>query len=113
MSNASPVRALARRYAENLLERRAYVVARRQLIDAIVAGETDLAEEIIDAPPVPAPVISTLSEFDATVELPNSTVAPTIGSTVTRNASGRGWWLVLGLTLGLLGVAGWLWRGLQ
>jgi hypothetical protein len=109
MSNVSPVRALARRYAENLLERRAYVVERRQLIDAIVAGDTDLGEEIIDAPPEPAPVISTLSEFDATVELPKVTV----GSTVTREASGRAWWLVLGLTMGLLGVASWLWRGLQ
>ena len=106
MSNASPVRALAKRYAENLLERRAYVVERRQLIDAIVAGDTDLTEEVARAPPVPAPASSTLSEFDATVELRKPVVT-------RRHESGRGWWLLLGLTLSILGVACWLWRGLQ
>ncbi len=105
MNNASPVRALAKRYAENLLERRAYVVERRQLIDAIVAGHTALREEEVPAPPV-APTVCTLGEFDSTLELPKPPATP-------RDQNGRGWWLVLGLTLSMLGVAFWLWKELQ
>ncbi len=107
MNNASPVRALAKRYAENLLERRAYVVARRQLIDAIVAGHTAWGEEEVRALPAPpvVPTMCTLGEFDSTLELPRP-------PGTARDQNGRGWWLVLGLTLSMLGVAFWLWKEL-
>lgn len=97
----SPVRLLAHRYAAGELEHRAYILERRRLIDAIVAGDTPLPE----APPVILPIISdaggVLSDADATIEL--SRAKSTLHS----------WWLVAGLSGALCGIGSWLWIALR
>jgi hypothetical protein len=110
MNDTSPVRALARRFANGTLERRTYVVERRRIIDAIAAGDLELPVERSATPPGPAldqSAACTLTEMDATVELRSPALAM-----ATPAATARGWWLVAGLMLGILGVATWLWIGL-
>lgn len=108
MSEISLVRALARRFAEGTLERRTYVVERRRVIDAIAAGELELPADLPGSVPAKeAPIACTLTEMDATVELRKPALEAATPVIYTR-----GWWLVAGLMLGLLGVTGWLWVGL-
>jgi hypothetical protein len=109
MPPPSPVRLLARQYANGTLERRDYVRERRRLIDAVTRGELSLPVD--DAPTTAnagAP-ICTLSEMDATIELPR----PGDTSAAASAARGTGvWWLVGSLAMALIGTATWLLKGL-
>lgn len=100
----SPVRLLANRYAAGELEHRAYILERRRLIDAIVAGEMPLPE-VPRAPPALLPLISNaggvLSDADATIELPRA------------KSTLRSWWWVAGLSGALGGIGSWLWLALR
>lgn len=107
MSECSAVRALAKRYAEGRLERRAYIVERRRVIDAITGGELALATEPPTGMPPVASAPCAFITIDATVAVRKPAVRD-----ATPFTSARDWWLVVGLTLGLVAVAAWLWVGL-
>ena len=104
---ASPVRTLANRYAMGELEYRAYILERRRLIDAIVAGELALPTAIEEMPPTSSPtstpialeVGDTVFDAEATIELPRAAV-PT-----------RRWWQMFVVVGGVLGLSG-LWSSL-
>ena len=100
----SPVRLLANRYAAGELDHRAYILERRRLIDAIVAGDTPLPEAP-RAPPGVTQIISdaggVLSDADATIELPRA------------KSTLRSWWWVAGLSGALCGIWSWLWLALR
>ncbi len=100
----SPVRLLANRYAAGELDHRAYILERRRLIDAIVAGDTPLPEAP-RAPPGVTQIISdaggVLSDADATIELPRA------------KSTLRSWWWVAGLSGALGGIGSWLWLALR
>lgn len=69
---ASPVRILARRFADGLVDRRMYIIERRRLLDAIAAGELELPPDPVpadDPPRATDMVASALGEEDDTVEL--------------------------------------------
>lgn len=108
MSELSAVRALAKRYADGRLERRAYIVERRRVIDAITGGELALAS----APPTGMPPVAlapcALKEIDASEAVHQPAVSDALPFTSTWD-----WWLVVGMTSGLVAVAAWLWVGLQ
>ena len=108
MSELSAVRALAKRYAEGQLEPRAYIVERRRVIDAITGGELVLATE----PPIGMLLVASapcaLKEIDASEAVHQPAVSDALPFT-----SARDWWLMVGMTLGLVAVATWLWVGLQ
>lgn len=106
MTALSPVRLLARQYANGSLERRDYIRERRRVIDAITRGEVRLPED--DAPDVAAPQTPdcTLGEMDATIELPR----PVDTTPATKGKAG--WWLVGSLAVALIGTAAWLLTGL-
>lgn len=107
MTALSPVRLLARQYANGSLERRDYIRERRRVIDAITRGEIRLPEDdapVIADPPAPE---CTLGEMDATIELPRP-----VDTTPAAKRTG-GWWLVGSLAVALIGTAAWLLTGLS
>jgi len=117
LKDASPVRRLARRFADGMLDRRVYIVERRRLLDAIAAGKLSLPGDPVPSDPPKPPAPCVLTEEDDTVELRQSTTphdalspAPDAAASPTEPppASG-GWWMVAALVTGLVGVAIWLW----
>lgn len=68
--NSPKLRGLAKAYSDGLIDRKQYIVERRQLIDGIVAGELEIVP--YEAPqPDPDPAIErTFSDGEATLEMP-------------------------------------------
>ncbi|MBI2802295.1 MAG: hypothetical protein HYX63_18775 [Gammaproteobacteria bacterium] len=106
----STLRMLAKAHADGKLDRKDYVKQRRQLIDAIVAesgsgSAAPLPPPVSDLPPsADSARRYTLTEFDATVELPKPLV------TANRR---RAWWVVGTLAAALVLIGLWLWRSLR
>ncbi|MGH8597382.1 MAG: hypothetical protein ACREXT_12055, partial [Gammaproteobacteria bacterium] len=90
-------------YAAGNHDRSSYVRERRRLIDGIVSGDIELAAALPVEPQAAA--VSTLGEFDATIELPRAPATP-------QHATRLAWGILLGIFAALLGVVVWLWSNL-
>jgi hypothetical protein len=110
MSAHSPVRALARDYAEGKLDRRRYITERRALIDAIVTGRIafeestdEPARDYVEPPPDPSPPDDAYVD---TIKLSRPLVDAARGTRAPRR------WLAGALVLGAAVFALWLWHRL-
>lgn len=108
MAAFSPVRLLARQYADGALERRDYIRERRRIIDAVTRGEVRLPDDSTTDETVSTAPECSLGEMDATIELPRPVEAAPAAPARDR----RGWWLIGSLAIALIGTAAWLFDGL-